>query len=189
MNYLTIVNKANEIKNCYYENLKLVECKDIFGNNIKVEKVTYDAYIKLKKNLEIMGIFVEISSAYRSIEQQQEIIDEYTIKYGLNYVKKYVAPIKTSEHHTGLALDLALVVNGKKCSNNEEAFMHEDIYLETHKYLSEFGFILRYPKGKENITGYDYEPWHIRYVGKEAAELIYKNDLTLEEYVFRYICK
>ena len=81
---------------------------------------------------------------------------------------------------------MALVVDGKKCLENEEAFAHEDIYLKIHRHLSNFGFILRYPKGKENITGYDYEPWHIRYVGKEAARLIYENDLTLEEYVAKY---
>ena len=186
MNYLTIVNKSNLIKDSYYKDLILVVCKDAFGNDVSVEKVTYNAYIALKKCLETIGIFVELSSAYRSIEQQQEIIDEYAIKYGMNYVKKYVAPIRTSEHHTGLALDLTLVINGKKCSNNEEAFMYEEIYLEIHKYLSDFGFILRYPKGKENITGYLYEPWHIRYVGKKVADLIYKNNLTLEEYILKY---
>lgn len=61
--------------------------------------------------------------------------------------------------------------------------MQEKIYLEIHKHLNKFGFILRYPKEKEEITGYNYEPWHIRYVGKEAADIIYKNNLTLEEYV------
>ena len=186
MNYLIIVNKSNLIENSYYEDLKLIEARDILGNDVEVEEATYNAYCELKEDLRGRGIFVEISSAYRSIAQQQEIIDEYTIKYGLEYVQKYVAPIKTSEHHTGLNIDLALVVDGKKCLENEEAFAHEDIYLKIHRYLSNFGFILRYPKGKENITGYDYEPWHIRYVGKEAARLIYENDLTLEEYVAKY---
>ena len=186
MNYLIIVNKSNLIENSYYEDLKLIEAKDVLGNDVEVEEATYNAYCELKEDLSGRGIFVEISSAYRSISQQQEIIDEYTIKYGFEYVKKYVAPIKTSEHHTGLSIDLALVVDGKKCLENEEAFAHEDIYLKIHRHLSNFGFILRYPKGKENITGYDYEPWHIRYVGKEAARLIYENDLTLEEYVEKY---
>ena len=186
MNYLIIVNKSNLIENSYYEELKLIEAKDVLGNDVEVEKVTYNAYLRLKDALGAGGILVEISSAYRSISQQQEIIDEYTIKYGFEYVKKYVAPIKTSEHHTGLSIDLALVVDGKKCLENEEAFDHEDIYLKIHRHLSNFGFILRYPKGKEDITGYDYEPWHIRYVGKEAARLIYEDNLTLEEYVAEY---
>ena len=104
------------------------------------------------------------------------------VKYGKDYVNKYVAPIKTSEHHTGLALDIALVIDGKKYYENDDLFKYEDIYLEIHKHLSEFGFILRYPKYKVKITGYDYEPWHIRYVGMKAEE-IYKNNLTLEEYI------
>ena len=183
MNYLIIVNKSNLIENSYYEDLKFIKTKDVLGNDVEVEKATYNAYLKLKEALKDVGIFVEISSAYRSISQQQEIIDGYTVKYGLEYVKKYVAPIKTSEHHTGLSIDLALIVDGKKCLENEEAFAHEDIYLKTHERLRNFGFILRYPKGKENITGYDYEPWHIRYVGQEAARVIYEKNLTLEEYV------
>lgn len=187
MNYLTIVNKSNLIEDSYYEDLKLIECNDIFGDCVKVEKLTYIAYLNLKRYLETIGIFVGISSAYRSIEEQQKIIDDYTVKYGFDYVKKYVAPIKTSEHHTGLAVDLALIVNGKKCVENEEAVIYKDIFLKIHKCLSRFGFILRYPKGKENITGYGYEPWHIRYVGKEAADFIYKNNLTLEEYMLKYI--
>ena len=58
-----------------------------------------------------------------------------------------------------------------------------NIYLEIHKHLSEYGFILRYPKGKENITGYNYEPWHIRFVGEDIASYIYNKKITLEEYL------
>ena len=186
MNYLIVINKSNLIDNSYYENLELVECKDILGEIIKVEKLAYKKYIELKDYLKTKNIFVALNSAYRSIEEQQEIIDDYTVKYGIEYVNKYVAPIKTSEHHTGLALDLALIIDEKEITESEELFDKEKIYLEIHKYLSKFGFILRYPKGKEEITGYNYEPWHIRYVGVEAANIIYKNNLTLEEYVLNY---
>ena len=186
MNYLIVVNKSNLIDASYFDNLELVECNDVLGETISVEKETHAAYLKLKKFLEIKNIFIELDSAYRSIEEQQRIIDDYTIKYGIDYVNKYIAPIKTSEHHTGLAIDLALVVNGKKLTENEDLFANENIYLEIHKYLSDFGFILRYPKGKENITGYNYEPWHIRYVGIENAKFISSNNLTLEEYMIQY---
>ena len=184
MNYLIVINKDNLIDDSYYENLELVECSDVLGESIKVEKVTYNNYIKLKEYLKNKNIFIELDSAYRSIEEQQKIIDDFTLKYGKDYVDKYVAPLRASEHHTGLALDLVLIIDGKKCIENEELFANENIFLEIHKYLSEFGFILRYPKGKENITGYNYEPWHIRYVGFEDANIIYKNCQTLEEYVF-----
>ena len=185
MNYLIIVNKSHLIDASYFDNLELVKCDDVLGKTISVEKETYAAYLKLKKFLKTKNIFIELDSAYRSIEEQQRIIDDYTIKYGIDYVNKYVAPIKTSEHHTGLAIDLALVVNGKKLIENEDLFANENIYLEIHKYLSDFGFILRYPKGKENITGYNYEPWHIRYVGIENARFISSNNLTLEEYMIQ----
>ena len=186
MNYLIVINKSNLIDASYFDNLELVECDDVLGETISVEKETHAAYLKLKNFLKTKNIFIELDSAYRSIEEQQRIIDDYTIKYGIDYVNKYVAPIKTSEHHTGLAIDLALVVNGKKLIKNEDLFANENIYLEIHKYLSDFGFILRYPKGKENITGYNYEPWHIRYVGIENARFISSNNLTLEEYMIQY---
>lgn len=186
MNYLIVVNKSNLIDASYFDNLELVECNDVLGETISVEKETHAACLKLKNFLKTKNIFIELDSAYRSIEEQQRIIDDYTIKYGIDYVNKYVAPIKTSEHHTGLAIDLALVVNGKKLTENEDLFANENIYLEIHKYLSDFGFILRYPKGKENITGYNYEPWHIRYVGIENAKFISSNNLTLEEYMIQY---
>ena len=186
MNYLIVVNKSNLIDASYFDNLELIECNDVLGETISVEKETHAAYLKLKNFLKTKNIFIELDSAYRSIEEQQRIIDDYTIKYGIDYVNKYVAPIKTSEHHTGLAIDLALVVNGKKLTENEDLFANENIYLEIHKYLSDFGFILRYPKGKENITGYNYEPWHIRYVGIENAKFISSNNLTLEEYMIQY---
>ena len=186
MNYLVVVNKSNMIEDSYYNNLELVECKDILGDTISVEKETYNAYIKLKEYLKNMNINIELDSAYRSIEEQQEIIDEYTEKYGIDYVNKFVAPIKTSEHHTGLALDIGLIIDDKKYIDNDELFSKEDIYLVIHKYLHKFGFILRYPKDKEDITGYNYEPWHIRYVGKEVASIIYNNNITLEEYVLKY---
>lgn len=185
MNYLIIVNKSNLIEDSYYKDLNLVKCRDILGHDVEIEEATHRAYLELKEDLQAREIFAEISSAYRSVSQQQEIIDEYTEKYGAEYVRKYVAPAKASEHHTGLCIDLALIVDGKKCLENEEALAHEDIYLKIHKRLSNFGFILRYPKGKENITGYNYEPWHIRYVGKRAAGLVNKNGLTLEEYVLK----
>ena len=183
MNYLVIVNKDNLIEDSYLENLDLVDCIDAENNKVKLERTTYNAYLKLKEFLESMNIYVEIDSAFRTIEYQQEIIDDYTNKYGSEYVKTHVAPVRTSEHHTGLAIDLSLVIDGKVCIDPDELLPHEDIFLEIHKYLSKYGFILRYPKGKEEITGYSYEPWHIRYVGNDRADYIYKNNLTLEEYV------
>ncbi len=183
MNYLIVVNKSNLIDDNYFEKVCLIDCKDILGDSILVEEKTYDAYLKLKNYLESKGIYIGLDSAYRSIEEQQEIIDDFINKYGSEYVKKYVAPVRTSEHHTGLALDIGLIINGKAIIENDDLFANEDIFLKIHEYLSDYGFILRYPKGKEHITGYSYEPWHIRYVGIKNAKEIEKNGQTLEEYV------
>ena len=94
-------------------------------------------------------------------------------------VNQYVAKPGTSEHQTGLALDV---------SSPEVDYELEEIFAETPEgkwlavYAPMFGFILRYPKGKENITGYAYEPWHIRYVGKSLSLYLSLTGMTLEEY-------
>lgn len=185
MNYLVLVNKENKIKDHYFKKLELKDTLDVLDEKVQVEKKTLEAYLKLKNFLKKQGIMVAINSSYRSIEQQ-EIINEYRKKYGEEYTKKYVAPIKSSEHHTGLAIDLSIQVDGKFLIESNDLVAHEGIFLNIHSYLHQFGFILRYPKGKEKITGYSYEPWHIRYVGMIPATIIYQNDLTLEEYLTNY---
>ena len=178
MNYLVLVNKNNKFDN---SNLDLVECNDIMGRLIKVDRTTYNAYLELKKFLEAQKIFIEIDSSYRSLEEQQKILDDTIKESGIEHASKYVAPVGYSEHHTGLAIDLALIVDGKKILDDGtiDMFIYDDIFKEIHKYLKDFGFILRYPEGKESITGYNYEPWHIRYVGDVAKEI----NSTLEEYL------
>lgn len=186
VNYLTLVNKENPIKDNYFKNLELVECYDVFNESIQIEKRTLTAYLELKDFLEKKNIYIGLDSAYRTIEMQQKIIDEFNVLYGEEYVNNYVAPVRRSEHHTGLAVDLSIKVGDQFLILNEELMANEKIFLEIHKYLKDFGFILRYPKGKEKITGYSYEPWHIRYVGKIVADIIYKNHWTLEEYFTKF---
>ena len=183
MNYVTLVNKKNQVKDKYFKYLELVDYKTNLNDVVKIEKNTLGAYLKLKQFLESKNIYIEINSAYRSLEEQQKIIDEYTLKYGKEYVDNFVAPVGASEHHTGLAVDLCLKVNDKFIIENDDLFSCDNIFLNLHKYLHEFGFILRYPRKKEDVTGYNYEPWHIRYVGEVVASIIYNNNLTLEEYL------
>lgn len=186
MNYLTLVNKEHLIKDSYFKYLELVDYKNILGKDIRVEKNTLESYLKLESFLKTKGIYVSIDSSYRTIDEQQAIIDDYTARYGDDYARQYCAPVRTSEHHTGLAIDLCIKVDGKILIENEDLVANENIFLETHKYLKDFGFILRYPKGKEGITEYSYEPWHIRYVGVVPANIIYENNLTLEEYLTNF---
>ena len=177
-----LVNKQNPIKESFYKKIDLIDIVTEDNTETKIEKETYQSYLELKKYLEEKNIYIEIDSAYRSIKHQQELYNEFCDKYGKEYANSVVAEPTKSEHHTGLAIDLSI--------RNEFGYIEEDnyelyhkTYNEIHNIIAKFGFILRYPKGKEHITGYPYEPWHIRYVGKFVAKIISENNYTLEEYL------
>lgn len=183
MTNTTLINKDNKIKESFYKRVNFIDIKDIDGNDTKIEKETYENYLELQEFLKTKNIIIGIDSAYRSEQRQSELYQEFIEKYGKEYADKIVAPVGTSEHHSGLAIDLALKSNNVYLDAD---MVHEDqepIYKELHKHLKDFGFILRYPEGKEHITGYPYEPWHIRYVGKFVAKIIYERNYTLEEYL------
>ena len=182
-----LINKENKIKESYYKKVNLITIKDLENQDMQIEEETYNQFLKLQSFLKTIAIEVEINSAYRSEERQSELYKEFVERYGKEYADKVVASSGTSEHHTGLALDLILCSNGK-CLDDED-IVREDreiIFKEIHKHLKDYGFILRYPKGKESVTGYSYEPWHIRYVGGFVARIIYENNYTLEEYLKDY---
>ena len=181
-----LVNKNNKIKDTYLNKINLVKTKDIDNNDIYLEEETYNSYLKLRNFLLLKNIEIGISSAYRSITNQIDIYRELKEMYGEEYAKLTVATPGYSEHHTGLAIDINIKVDGKYPQNNKELEQQAKYYENIFKYLKDFGFILRYPKGKEKITGYNYEPWHIRYVGFLPANLIMNNNLTLEEYLINF---
>lgn len=183
IDYLILVNKENKLPDYWEETVDLVALKNAYGDDIKIEKKTYEMYKQLREDLLKDGIDIELDSSYRSVKRQQEIWDEWTKTKGEDYVKKYVAVPGYSEHHTGLAIDVCLKKNGKLIVENDDLFKEKKIFAAVHKKLSKYGFILRYPEGREKETGYGYEPWHFRYVGKEAAEKIYKDNLIFEEYL------
>jgi D-alanyl-D-alanine carboxypeptidase len=118
-------------------------------------------------------------SGYRSYDRQFKIFTTNIATKGKEYTLKYSAVPGTSEHQTGLTMD----ISSKSIKYNLSsalANIPEGIWLGENAYR--FGFIIRYPKGKEDITGYAYEPWHLRYVGRGLATYLYENELTLEEY-------
>lgn len=127
-------------------------------------------------SLEFMTI-----SGYRSYDRQHTIYSNVINTYGQDYADQYSAFPGTSEHQTGLAIDIRYKDESKE-SKLEESFGDTEHGLWLADHAHKYGFIIRYLKGKEEITGYSYEPWHIRYVGKEVAEEIFSNDLSLEEY-------
>lgn len=186
LDYLVLVNKENQLPENWKDTVETVHMTNSLGDDVEVEKAAYDAYLKLKADLEKEDVHIDLDSALRSIEEQQQIVDDFTKLYGEEYVKSYVAVPGYSEHHTGLALDLYLNIDGKDITENDEMSWYYDIWDQIHEKLADYGFILRYPFEKENITGYNYEPWHIRYVNDPAAaKQIMDKGITLEEYLNR----
>ncbi len=184
IDYMVLVNKENPLPDGWEEALDLTTITNSVGDEVQVESTAYEAYLQLKDALEKEGIHTELDSAYRSIEAQQKIVDDFTEKYGEDYVKEYVAVPGYSEHHSGLALDLYLIVDDKTVYENEDLVLYPEIWAKIHEKLPEYGFILRFPEGKEDITGYSYEPWHIRYIGSpETAKEITEKGITFEEYL------
>ena len=184
IDYLVLVNKENPLPETWEDVVEIVHMTNSLGDDVEVEKKAYDAYLKLKDALAEEGVFIDLDSAYRSVAAQQQIVDDFTERYGEDYVKQYVAVPGFSEHHTGLALDLYLNIDGVDVYMNENMVRYPEIWAKIHAKLPEFGFILRYLEGKEDITGYSYEPWHIRYIDNvELAKEITENGLTFEEYL------
>lgn len=184
MNYLILVNKNNRIPTNWKNKIQLVNTKSLDGRIIEVEKDALDNFNKLKKEANEIGIEIGINDGYRSEEEQEEIQSRLKETKGIEYVQQYVAEAGYSEHHTALAIDVGLRQNGQLIQENEEGNVKKEIYERLHPLLAKYGFILRYPKGKEEITGYRYEPWHIRYIkDKEKASEIMANNLSLEEYL------
>ena len=182
--YMALVNKREPLPEGWEEALETVHMTNSVGDDVEVEKKAYDAYLELKSELEAEVIYVDLDSARRSIAEQQRIMDDFTETYGADYAAKTVAQPGYSEHHTGLALDLYLIIDGKDVVLNEEMIQYPEIWSVIHSKLADHGFILRYPEDKEHITGYGYEPWHIRYIDDvEKAKEITSKGMTFEEYL------
>ena len=169
IDYLVLVNPEHALPDDWEDRLEVVYMTNRHGEEIGVERIAFEAYCRLRDALAEEGVHLDINSAWRSVAEQKALAESYTRKYGADYVKKYVAVPGYSEHHTGLAIDLYL-----------ESM---DVWAKIHARLAEFGFILRYPEGKESITGYGYEPWHVRFVGTDTAGEIAERGVTLEEYL------
>jgi len=177
--YKTIlINKNNIYKDSYNKRLDLVKVNNYLNKEIFIDKEAYEHYKELKKELLTKNIKIEIDDAYRSIEYQEDLLNKLLESNGEDYIKNFVAAPRYSEHHTGLAIDLELI----EVEDDDK----DKVYQEVHKSLAKHGFILRYPINKETITGYNYEPWHIRYVGVVPANIIMNNNLTLEEYLSNF---
>ena len=174
---LVLVNKNNQLQSNYVPNdLESISLR--FANADKyMRKEAKENFEKLSYEASLLGYRIVAVSAYRDYNYQQELFNYYVDNKGLDYALDCSAKPGHSEHQTGLAVD----IEGSNHDYDNFEKTQEFTWMKENAY--KYGFILRYPKGKENITGFKYEPWHYRYVGRDIAEYIYKNKLTLEEYI------
>lgn len=181
--YHVIVNKQRALPADYIP-ADLIEPNVLFPYADKVEKrklreVPAKALESLFAHAKQDGIELYAVSGYRSYRTQKSLYDTYVKTQGEAHAAAFSAVPGKSEHQTGLAMDVS---GADSVTRLEQSFADtpEGQWLE--KNCAQHGFIIRYPKGKEGITGYAYEPWHLRYVGQEIAEEITSRGITLEEY-------
>lgn len=139
-----------------------------------IDSFAQSAFDKMQADAAALGLNIYISSAYRSYDYQAGLYERYVAESGQAEADRFSARPGHSEHQTGLAFDLNTITDAFK-DTNEGKWVAENC----HKY----GFIIRYPEDKESITGYKYEPWHIRYLGTDIASSVYESGLCLEEYL------
>lgn len=177
---LMIVNKYYNLSSSYKGDL--VETGNYsINSNYKMDREAFEAYKKLYEDAVKNNLHIKIRSAYRSYFDQQYIYNGYVARDGKAEADRYSARAGHSEHQTGLAIDISAASDlwGDFSKTQEFTWMKDNSY--------KYGFILRYPKDKEYITGYMYEPWHYRYVGVDVAKYIYENNITYDEYYAYFI--
>lgn len=185
--YLTLVNKTHPLPDDWENKVEIITVYNSLGEEHRIEAETFVAFSELRDELlEKEDIQIELDSIYRSVAEQQEIWDEWSAdpELGEDYCKQYLAVPGYSEHHTGLAVDIFVMKDGEQIRDNDDMIADVEDFSVIHEYLAKHGFILRYLEGKDDITGYAYEPWHLRYVGDTSiAKAIMDKNLTFEEYL------
>ena len=180
--YDMLVNKYRYLdKN--YEPDDLIRIKDEYtdGEEYFANSTAVNALIQMFESAKLEGLEMVVNSAYRSYEEQEETAEFYRKWYGDNYVTNFVAKPGFSEHQTGLAFDIG--------STSEKVFADSKEYDWIMKNAYKYGFIHRFSKKGEVITGFRNEPWHFRYVGKDIAKYVYENNITFEEYYVMFLDK
>ena len=178
---LMLVNKFHKLTNEYAPN-DLVDVSATYGYGTnKIKKEVYENFLNMWNDAKAQKLSLIITSAYRDYNYQKSLWDNYAASKGDKWADSVSARAGYSEHQTGLAMDI--VTYGSTMDSFEKT--------DEFKWLSEnaykYGFILRYPKDKEKITGYAYESWHYRYVGKDIAKKIHDENITYDEYYAYYI--
>lgn len=179
-----LVNKKRNLPSDYEpaDLVKLSEVPTVLENPEvnQLRSVAYEALKELfKAASDEEGYILYARSGYRSYNTQTSLYTSYVDSYGQKAADKYSAKPGQSEHQTGLSIDITCKAMNLKL---DDTFADTDEGKWVAENAHRFGYIIRYPKGKEDITGYMYEPWHIRYLGVEVATKVYESGLALEEY-------
>lgn len=180
---LVLINKFHLLEETYDAGeIKTFSATYAYGT-VKASKVAYDAFIKMANAAKKDGITLVLSSGYREHVYQEKLYNDMVKTKGQDYADKYAAKPGSSEHETGLALDILSTGKGAFTNN----FHETDAYAWLCAHANEYGFILRYPEGKEHLTGYSPESWHYRYLGVDMATKVKNEDITYDEYYAYYL--
>lgn len=189
MNKLILVNKNNKLDKDYIVNdlVSVGKQYDSINNcfsdiDILLVKEAANYFIEMidDVNNKYSDVRVIADSGYRSYYDQERVLNYYIERDGESLAYDRVAVPGTSEHQTGLAIDIAIIKDGIYIDDVND---NDDVIKFLHNNCYRYGYILRFPKDCREITGFDYEPWHFRYVGIENAKEIYYRKLTLENYL------
>ncbi len=177
---LVLVNKYHYLPDGYKPS-DLAYLPGAYGNNVPMREVIVEPFKELQAAAEEeIGVNFMPTTAFRDYNFQRTLYNNYVASDGVAAADTYSARPGYSEHQTGLSIDLKnTAISGSTRLTDEN---YEWLSNNAHR----FGFIIRFPEDKTDITGYQFENWHIRYVGFDAAKIIYEQDLTLEEYVDLY---
>ncbi len=178
---LVLVNKYYTVSKGYRpaDMVKIPAKYGTYGN-MSLKSQAFKAYKKMLKVARKVDLDFSICSAYRSYSTQRSLFNFYIHTRGYRTAFMLSAYPGRSEHHTGLAID---IITGSNGWSLDTSFAETKEGKWVTENCAKYGFIIRYPEGKEHITGYQYEPWHLRYVGKKTAKKIMEEGITLEEYL------
>lgn len=183
--YEVLVNKYNYLPDDYMpDDLVDIPIKYYYGDKKKIRSEAYDAFVEMWNAANEEGIYLIVVSAFRNAQDQSDAYKYYEQLKGTKYADSLAARPGYSEHQTGLALD----IYSKECTLSN-CFKDSNSYKWLINNSYKYGFILRYPEGEEKLTGYSYESWHYRYVGKELAKKVYDEGITYDEYYAFYLEK
>lgn len=178
-----LVNKYNYLSEDYIpDNLEFLSTK-YSKEGMRLVGVAKNQFEKMFIAAKKDNVNIRVISSYRSYLYQIKLYNKYKLEDGEEKADTYSARPGFSEHQTGLVVDID---DGKTAFDN---FENSESYAWMMKNAYKYGFIERYPKDKEHITGYEYEAWHYRYVGKKIAKYIHENNITFDEYYAKFIYK